>query len=613
MLSLTTLQPDILYEILDHLPRKSICHLLRTCKALYPICHRHLWRYLILNNRHDPGNWYPGHAIIGHKKIFINLLKLIRAGNPLGFEHMRVLFLGYPVFDKEMKDVTWDFRKKVEEILEGGGLGLREVGVTYSGGVVEAAENPKTARDADWIMPLPALKKFSETKTIRDFSLKVDASTLKSFLTYINPTLITHFDIWLSFDQPKNEWHTVQQTFTSTKGLLDVNIREFVSVIRGMVNLQVFRYTGANQSDPAPPLVTVSKEIDELQAVFLGLNRLREIELEGWLFHPWFFLNPPDTVTKYSVSGPMATKWWEGFSQAPLTNVTDLRLSSAGGHGPYLPRIGSEPIVYRPEFLLKDVACRGVRKLTIQILRWMPPDVEVCIMRRNPGIGNSREMAENKVKLLIGECYGEIIQMKAAASKAIRRQLPERFLTNPGGVDANVKAIKEAFIDVFMTGRYKGLSPNEIEASNYRWDTLSGRFGANFSKARSKEVEVGPTNRLLKHLERCIEMVLDKYIHKYGVTPPQDKEDEFMQDCILNLSNAEGIQEWIDRKREILKFLGLCERRMEREIDRQRGGLTEELIERFLGGEVLERESLMVEWKGLLAEGFFKPEGEKYF
>ncbi|KAK6518209.1 hypothetical protein TWF506_005368 [Arthrobotrys conoides] len=597
MASLTTIHPDIVYEILNYLRRKDVISLLQTCKSLYGPCYRYLWTVLIFNESHDFGNCYPGRLIRSNHSTFKNLLKLIHEGNPLGFEHTKVLWLGRPIFDSDFKAVTWILRRHIKRLLERGELDLREVMVYYSHEVLSASNNPQKARDGDWMVPLHALHKYTKSKSIRDFSLKVKASTIKSFETYFRAELITHFEVFLSSNKVRDPEMTIGHTSTIGNGPIEDNIAKFREVMRGMINLQWFKSRAPKERVSLPPYATVSKELGELQAVFSGLKKLREISLEGYVFHPTFFLVPPANVKKLSIYGTMSPVWWEIFAAAPLTNVEDLSLTTRWGQSSDIPHVQFEPVTDKEAFLIRDVACRGLKKLTIQNEDWMPRDLEACILRRNPNLDNSssREVAIQKVTGLLNESNIILRTRSRLSASTLRSRVPRHILESSGENPIAVD-IGQAFSEAFDTGHYKGTSMEDLKTSIESWETFGGVAGSSHYG--------GIKNRLRDHLENCMQMVLDKYIHKYGNFPPPGKDHEFFNDCIKSFGSMDEIQEWTKRKREAQRSLGRCEHKIVEDTDQQQSIMTEELADRLSAGEVLNKEDIMAEWKRRLVEGF---------
>ncbi|KAF3183593.1 hypothetical protein TWF225_000315 [Orbilia oligospora] len=598
MASIKAIHSDIVYEILDDLDRKDIVSLLQTCKHFYPLCYRYLWTVLIFNNRYNPGNWYPGREIWGSKIVFRNLLKLIREGNSLGFQHTRVLWLGRPIFNKQLRSVSWDLRRYLKKLLENGELDLREAIVYYSNEALAASEDPHRARDGDCMVPLHALHKYTQSKSIHDFSLRIEASTIRSFLTYFNAELITHFEVSLNFDKAGDP--NFPATFTSINGPMEVHIVEFRTVIRGMVNLVWFSWKALTQAS-SPQYATVHKELEELQAVFSTFNKLREMKLDGYVFHPSFFLVPSEGVKKLSISGVMSPVWWKKFAAAPLTNVEVLDLKTESGEpNSDHPTILWEPNTDNTDFLIKDVACRGLKRITIRNDIWMPHDLEVCILRRNPDLDRTslREAALQKANALLGEISFILRSRSRRAASTLRSRIPRSILEGSGGAGENtIKLdIAQAFSELFNTNNYEGTSVENLNNSIGSWEEFGG-IGAG-------RRQHGTLDQLRDHLDNCIEMVLDKYVHRYGNFPPPGKQPEFIADCIKTLGNRDEIQEWIKRKREAQWFLRNCENKVLNDADQQHKPMAEELADRILAGEILNQEHIMDKWKGLLVEGF---------
>ncbi|KAF3289378.1 hypothetical protein TWF970_003159 [Orbilia oligospora] len=601
MASIMAIYPDIVYEILNYLDRKDIFSLLQTCKHFYLPCYHYLWKVLVFNNDYNPGNWYPGYEICVSKIVLRNLLKLIREGNPLGFQHTRVLWLGRPIFNKQLRSISWDLRRYLKKLLENGELDLREAIVCYSNEALAASEDPQRARDGDCMVPLHALHKYTQSKSIHDFSLRVEASTIKSFLTYFNPELLTHFEVSLNFDKPGDP--NFPTTFTSINGPMEVHIVEFRTVIRGMVNLEWFSWKTLTQAF-SPEYATVQKELEELQAVFSTFKKLREMELEGYVFHPSFFLVPPEGVKKLSISGVMSPVWWKEFAAAPLTNVEVLDLKTESGNpSSNHPSVPGEPSPENTDFdfLIKDVACRGLKRITIRNHIWMPHDLEVCIARRNPDLDRTlvREAALQKAVAILDKSIFILRSRSRRAASTFRGRIPRSILEGSGGASENtVKGdMAQAFSELFSTDNYEGTSVENIGDSIRSWEEFGG--------IRGGEREHGTLRQLRDYLDNCMGMVLDKYIHQYGNFPPPGRSQlDFIADCIKTFGNRDEIQEWAKRKQEATWFLRNCENKVVADTDQLLKPMAEELADRILAGEILNREHITDKLKGLLVERF---------
>ncbi|KAK6501360.1 hypothetical protein TWF481_009202 [Arthrobotrys musiformis] len=624
MASLATTPPEVLHEILKDLRRKDILSLLRTSKSLYPTCYHYLWTTLIFTDHkswsEDPcfgaDLYLPNNRIRSDHITFKGLLGLIRAGAPFGLDITRVLWLGRSMFDRYggLRSVSWDFRRHLADLLDQGEVGLREVGVHYCHEALSATEKPINSRDRDCLMPLPSLRKFTESKTIRDFSLIVDATTIRTFSTYFKPELITHFQLCVSF-QEAYKWDRYSCTFTDRYGPLTKNIVEFTGLIRGMVNIRRFVWKMVSCNIPKEPQYESLQELEGLQGVFMELKQLRELNIYGPVFHSSFFLVPPETVKKLLIGGIMSAEWWMKFAKCPLEGVEELTLAKSQQD----EQNGDEGRNLQKPIVLGDVACRGLTKLLIEeednvvphsghTSNRIPVDIGSCILNRNPGIGkpSSREIALKAANNLLAtsEPWLRLISRQSAAT--LRYLVPERFLRADGPRGISVATdIDQDFLELFLTDHHAGLSREYLQSCCAQWRDFSGIETSQIST----RPDGLPEYRLRLALVDAIEMVLDLYVYKYGLTPPAGKQKAFIEDCMETLQGP-NVGEWLTRKREVQSVLRLCEERIEDEIDRQRDEMREKFAGRILNGDTFGLEDVRSEWRVLLGERFGRIGGD---
>ncbi|EGX50981.1 hypothetical protein AOL_s00054g717 [Orbilia oligospora ATCC 24927] len=138
-------------------------------------------------------------------------------------------------------------------------------------------------------------------------------------------------------------------------------------------------------------------QLEDLQNAVTNLKYLKCLKVLGLIFHPSFFLIPPDSVTKLGLTQIVSISWWRKFAQCPLVNVTELKMKAS-----YLgARTSREPSRWLGEddkeaneakdknykFFLGGLAMQNLRKFVSRrpYFYW-PEDFWDLLHERNKGI-----------------------------------------------------------------------------------------------------------------------------------------------------------------------------------------------------------------------------------
>ncbi|KAF3297396.1 hypothetical protein TWF132_007493 [Orbilia oligospora] len=144
------------------------------------------------------------------------------------------------------------------------------------------------------------------------------------------------------------------------------NIKRLTNLLQRLPSLEILYLEGSeNTCERVPTLIQpLLPELSQLQNAILGLKRVQSLHIYGPLFHPSFFVTPPENVKKLTFTRCFSWEWWRQFSQCPFSKVEELELCvdtdwiiSEWGSLDYIDmRIQGENIVYTMEkFELKSL------------------------------------------------------------------------------------------------------------------------------------------------------------------------------------------------------------------------------------------------------------------
>ncbi|KAK6532493.1 hypothetical protein TWF281_006682 [Arthrobotrys megalospora] len=606
MSRLANLVPEVLLNILDYLPQQDIYSLLRTCKSLYPICYRFLWSIMVFQR--DGGPWYANRGM-NVAKVCNRHFKAIRENrNTMGFEHTRVLWLGQELFEQASE--LWSIKslgRNLIWLLANNILDLREVIVFFSGDAVYNSRMEWGYEDRDALEILLALNKYSESKSIRDFSVKVQADAIWSFSTYFQPELVTHLELQLRIEWFRSRSGTdiEQLTFEYSEGPIENDIAEFTDLFHKLVNLETFiwkpNFRDSYRTVPALG-TTESEKLADLQVAFSKLGRLRKMVLIGYLFHPYFFLAPPENVKKFTFATGMQKTWWLQFAKCALERVEELSIVDSFEIGvPFAKGNYDEHYVFsrqsRDDFVLGDVACRGLKKLEISSAGLVPSDLEDCLVRNNPCLDKEtfKGLAESSARPVAARNRYALNLTTKRCREMLSERVPPKLLDSSRAENLDLQAdVAEDFSRLFVAQDAYQLFVEKRDNKVDHFRKSQNRW-ANFSTKQRK--------KLREDLDKCMEMVVDQYAYKFQNPNDVDSED-FVRDCWQSLGNMERVHEWLSRKEQVQQFVEDCETRMSEKIDGKYKVMLGDLADRHLAGETTDQSSYIHDWAVQIAGEF---------
>ncbi|KAK6528065.1 hypothetical protein TWF281_009323 [Arthrobotrys megalospora] len=411
LLKLLIKTPEILLLILEELPDDDLLSLLQTCKALSPICKNALWSTLEFH--------WCGESMNERTKGLANLVNT-KGVDATGLKYTRTLRLGYHIFNWE-----WDYPREggrtrvrpaadiisvLADLLDGNKVDFQrvEVNMSHIHSRARGYENGPVLTDDEERL-FCSLKKYSESR-VSKFSIRVSTSVVSLVPKYFNLDDIAELEISIPYSSERDRdirpW--ADEPMSS-------NILELADLLTSIPNLKLFSWK-ADYFSPNRTLPELSDSLAKLQTVFTNMRSLREFQLHDCLFHPEFFLVPPDSVTRLWL-GTLSREWWAQFAECPLPSV---RVITAKGwpdpHKDY-------------HYMIGDVAIRGLQELYTTGYN-IPADLETCMLRRNKGLTRRSVgvISKERATRLMRDIHQNFCQQaKYAAVAAASKYTPKLF------------------------------------------------------------------------------------------------------------------------------------------------------------------------------------------
>ncbi|KAK6536000.1 hypothetical protein TWF281_000246 [Arthrobotrys megalospora] len=576
--------PEILFDILSHLSERDVYSVLRTCKSLYPACYRHFWSILLFHNY--GGVWYPQHK----DKLYPRPLRRRCDGladriyhgdiTNMGFEFTRVIWFGNHIFgdnNSSMRKELKGFVSHLRGLIVSGSLNLRHAIISYHADH-DGSQDYGILRD---------LKKYSEARTIREFSINLQPQGLHHLTEYFNLELVTVFVG--SADYHKYKAYNRDEIELDAPKNLDDNIEQLIHIFAKMVNLENFIWTTPGENwytmrrirGGLGHISNYGTQFTALQEAFNGLTKLRRIELRLFLFHPSFFLVPPVAVKEYVIAAEdLTVEWWREFTTCPMVGVDVLHFGYDSR--PYLIR--------RSDITLEDVAVTGLKEFSCDDRKCgpLPRDLEECILRRNPGLGSKdvKTLRRQRADMIAGQCVEELKPRVHVCASIVGESIPVSFIEYSDTMVS--ETVSQDFMRMFFA---PGASTDELDREHKGWRDL---------KSSAKR-------RMMRLVDLSVDTLQDEYSAK-GVDYENVDLEDFTKEALRRVTGSlEGdvarADEWVRKKRNVKRLVGACRNEMGGRV-RNVSDLVERLEEMIIDGEELDKEVAMKEWAPMLTKGF---------
>ncbi|KAK6523494.1 hypothetical protein TWF281_001475 [Arthrobotrys megalospora] len=433
--------PELLSNIIAYLNPTDTFSLLLTCKSLYPTAHQRLWATLDLSEY--PLFFETGNAIGNQGRHKLAQLLQIYRSDLSGLRLIQNLKLNGGVFSKSSVMRTSGLLGTLGDQFYRRSIEPRHVSIDISSVYLE-----NTFYTSDVVFFLQVLKDYSRSRAPVFFSLDLTADFIGptlhrdkfrhnlsdivdlTKLTRINLTLTLRNRILSSDDQAAlwdsgEEWEdnqpgnrSPQQRFADYDVVGDSdtgNIREQAKLLSGLLfatpNLvHLSLATNSSRYEPVE-LYNFAKALRGLQRTVLGLRKLKVMELHGLIFHPCFFLQPPESVKVFRVgsggTSNVSAAWWKKFAACTFTNVEEMTLNTQHmGLGSWTSGDDEEEQQHDLKFWIfgvGDVKMEGLRRFSAPLLETLqinhgPLDLLECVLKRN------KNLDEDSIKRLGAAC-----------------------------------------------------------------------------------------------------------------------------------------------------------------------------------------------------------------
>lgn len=122
----------------------------------------------------------------------------------------------------------------------------------------------------------------------------------------------------------------------------------------------------------------LSPPLKNLQTTIKNLPKLHTLTIQGKIFHPSFFIAPPDSARVVNYDGVLPNKWVGGFRECSFANVTHLKVKfreDVQERGKGCRDFRKRPVTY--------VKVSGLLRCDIEGFDTVAPDLGLCILRAN--------------------------------------------------------------------------------------------------------------------------------------------------------------------------------------------------------------------------------------
>ncbi|KAK6345501.1 hypothetical protein TWF718_007416 [Orbilia javanica] len=432
MSPITTLPSELVSLVLIHLSLRDTLSLLQTCKSLYPPSLHHLYSTLHLCDR-IPGRYRgppcppfihnPLRAVgnDGCRALARTINEFEKRGEVMpGFGLIRGLVLEPEVFARSTACMKDGLLRVLGDRIEEGGVAVRWVKVSVWGSYLETSDNPPTGIQRF----LGILKRYSQEKTPDEFSIILDANFIRSISQWFQPKCsifdlidlekVTSLDLQIFLHDDEGEYIFSDYSWEDDESEADgegscgdrmghtiagKQATDLTMLLTKTVNLRTLKLATDNEDLPysPPPIERMAPLLNSLQAAFLGLRQLEWLYLRGQMFHPSFFVTPPQNVRYLKIKCVVSVAWWRRFANAELKGVKELviynsRAEMTGWMGDLdkedyeIEPDGDYGMVYASakEFDLGSVKVEGLREFWLQG-GFRPRDLGECIAKAAKG------------------------------------------------------------------------------------------------------------------------------------------------------------------------------------------------------------------------------------
>ncbi|KAF3158078.1 hypothetical protein TWF751_001821 [Orbilia oligospora] len=375
--------PQELYsDIIGYLGLNDRANLLRVCKSLYHLTYPYLWRTI-------DSNIYT----LDRREISIftlqikNVSKLSEitqelGADALGFRHIKELRFGSGDFESYSPWVKMGLLDVICDQITSKKMEILKVKFNW--------EKFKQKDDDCVIKFLKILKNYSELNIKRPSIVAVQNGLALTF----------PFDLFAleCFSSLKIGLNTSLSRTPPTEELVK-DIEVLTKVLAGAVSLKHLRVEGNRFLNDSPcPIGQLQPQLSQLQDAITNLKQLNTLELALMLFHPSFFIVPPQNVKRLHLTPIVSVAWWRQFAQCLLPNVEKLVIYPHHMRRKYMGEAATWWSNTDPEanqadpgdfvFKLHNLAVESLRIFETDCYSYYcPEDFLELVVQRNPGLG----------------------------------------------------------------------------------------------------------------------------------------------------------------------------------------------------------------------------------
>ncbi|EPS36279.1 hypothetical protein H072_10219 [Dactylellina haptotyla CBS 200.50] len=331
--------------------------------------------------------------------------------------------------------------------------------------------------------------KYSKTKTQKEFSIHLKASIVRDIPKILDLEKITRYELLVYYHECETRqfWSITDDSSTVE------HIKELTKLLSQLVNLRYFSwntYFCKYNVFKLAEAKEISDELKKLQNTFTNMRHLKTLVLSEFLFHPSFFLTPPESVRTLEIGGDLSPTWWRQFAACPFTELETLKIQS-----PEYPYFEVEAFVDAEEaaqkidkLFLKEVAVTSLKSCALDDnevhvvgdpKRWyLPADITECIYQKNKMLRPDfrRSVACNRANMLtykaITRFQEKILNAKSPVSNSYAREIADRG-ESVKGVDRAIELIFQELLEVRKPCP-QGYENKPESKSDEEWEEIQG-------------------------------------------------------------------------------------------------------------------------------------------
>ncbi|KAF3316399.1 hypothetical protein TWF173_002245 [Orbilia oligospora] len=560
MAPITTLSPELLLSITEYISSRDILNFGLSCKSLFPVCYRALWSYLGLTPSTKKKGTWPGLQITHRFKCKVReTIENFWVNSPGLVYTKHVDFGKFICGDGDEASILM-------QLLEDGKLSPRCIDFSLSvSDITSMDQRPVIKR----------LKKYTESKSLKELKAQLYSEAGYSLSATVDLAKVTK----LTFNISSDGYRPVAET----EERVPRRIQDITAILRKAINLRYFSWKA--ETERKYSFGYISEELKDLQEAFTSLQRLKTLKIENYLFHPSFFLKPPDSVQNLILNCVGSTEWWNDFSACPLTNVIDLRfhrpLLSGNSYSNELRGfLGNDDNLFPDTIKIEKIAVRNLETFLCPS-EAVPQELGFHILKGNPKLKPEYklELSNGEAKRFVKKHYNRFESNWGLSKSYLEDLYIRHYLNNPDPMT------ELEVIEMYCQMCFMGEIENGYVTS---WDNASKRA-----------TDIG--ERCKADLEERFPNYIKYGIHHYtlefmkGLDDVDD--DEFKKECIrLYEEDDDRGQKYFVARSLAGEILPAMVNKFRRAFDSLRKKIVKDVAEKIFKGSDTDEKTLMSSW-----------------